>query len=592
MAGLIPRHFIDDLLVRIDIVDLIDSHVPLKKSGSNYTARCPFHNEKSPSFSVNRKKQFFHCFGCGVGGNAITFLMDYLHLTFVEAIEELAAFIGIDVPREQSTYTTAVKPDNLKDLYLLLEAVAKFYAKQLKTNREAQQAVEYLKLRGVSGIIARDFMLGYAPDAWNELAKHFNKKLLLDSGLLSQKEGSQNSYDRFRGRLMFPIRDKRGRILGFGARVLDNSLPKYLNSPETAVFSKGNEVYGLCELLQKNSKPERILIVEGYMDVIALAQFGISYAVATLGTATSKIHLEVLFRFASELVLCFDGDEAGRKAAWRAVEAAIPSLKDGRQIKVMLLPQGEDPDTLIRQEGLEIFSKRIISTQTLSDYFFDHLTKKLDLATLEGQSKLVSTAQSYLQQLPESVFKKMMFAHLQKISNLSMQQLTESVENSKKLATLKEHKYKIPKGKRGKPSLARLTIALLLQNPALADILTKKMSHWTEVEFPGLDVLKDVLRTIVKNKPSNMGALIECYRDTDKYKMINTLASYNLELDAASKEVIEKTFTDGINKLIYQAKDALLTDLLVKENSHSLNAEEKKILIKMLKLSTMTDISN
>jgi DNA primase len=258
----------------------------------------------------------------------------------------------------------------------------------------------------------------------------------------------------------------------------------------------------------------------------------------------------------------------------------------------MLLPQGEDPDTLIRQEGLEIFSKRIISTQTLSDYFFDHLTKKLDLATLEGQSKLVSTAQSYLQQLPESVFKKMMFAHLQKISNLSMQQLTESVENSKKLATLKEHKYKIPKGKRGKPSLARLTIALLLQNPALADILTKKMSHWTEVEFPGLDVLKDVLRTIVKNKPSNMGALIECYRDTDKYKMINTLASYNLELDAASKEVIEKTFTDGINKLIYQAKDALLTDLLVKENSHSLNAEEKKILIKMLKLSTMTDISN
>jgi len=592
MAGLIPRHFIDDLLIRIDIVDLIDSHVPLKKSGSNYTALCPFHNEKSPSFFVNRKKQFFHCFGCGVGGNVITFLMDYSHLTFVEVIEELAAFIGIDVPREQSAYTAVVKPDNLKDLYFLLEAVAKFYAKQLKTNPEAQQAVEYLKRRGVSGIIARDFMLGYAPDGWNELKKHFNQKLLFDSGLLSQKEGSNNRYDRFRGRLMFPIRDKRGRILGFGARVLDDSLPKYLNSPETAVFSKGNEVYGLCELLQKNNKPERILIVEGYMDVIALAQFGISYAVATLGTATSKIHLEVLFRFASELILCFDGDDAGRKAAWRAVETAIPSLKDGRQIKIMLLPQGEDPDSLIRQEGLEIFSKRIISTQTLSDYFFEHLTKKLDLATLEGRSSLVSKAQSYLQQLPEGVFKKMMFAHLQKLSNLSTQQLTESLENSKKLATLKTKKHRSLKGLSGKPSLARSTIALLLQNPWLADSLIKKIPHWDEFKFPGLDVLKNVLRTIVKNKPSNMGVLIECYRDTDKYKMINTLAAYNLELDAASKEVIEKTFSDGINKLIYQAKDALLTDLLVKENSQNLNTEEKDILIKMLKISTMTNISN
>ncbi len=586
MADLIPRHFIDDLLVRIDLVDLIDSHVPLKKSGSHYTALCPFHNEKSPSFSVNRKKQFFHCFGCGASGNAITFLMDYSHLAFVEAIEELAAFIGIDVPREQSTYTAQAKPDNLKDLYLLLEAVAKFYAKQLKTNPEAQQTVEYLKHRGVSGIIARDFMLGYAPDTWDELTKHFNKKLLLDAGLLSQKEGSNNSYDRFRGRLMFPIRDKRGRILGFGARVLDNSLPKYLNSPETAIFSKGNEVYGLCELLQKNGKPERILIVEGYMDVIALAQFGISYAVATLGTATSKIHLDILFRFASELILCFDGDDAGRKAAWRAVEAAMPSLKEGRQIKIMLLPQGEDPDSLIRQEGLEIFSKRIISTQMLSDYFFEHLTKNLKLATIEGSSKLVNVALPHLQQLPEGVFKKMMLARLQKLADLSTQQLTESLENSKKLATLKTNKHRSLKGLNGKPSLARSTIALLLQNPELTGILIKEIPHWDEFEFPGLDVLKNILRTIVKNKPSNMGALIECYRDTDKYKMINTLAAYNLELDTASKEIIEKTFSDGINKLIKQAKDILLTHLLVKENSHSLNTEEKdifNILIKTLK---------
>ncbi len=319
MSGRIPREFIDELLVRVDIVDLIDSHVPLKKTGANYVARCPFHTEKTPSFSVNRNKQFFHCFGCGASGNAISFLMDFNHLDFVEAVEDLAGFAGIDVPRESIDYQAGSKKEDLNSLYVLMEQVAAFYVKQLRTGDEGKKAVEYLKNRGVSGDCASDFMLGYAPDEWKALASRFNQKLLIEAGLLVSKEGGQ-AYDRFRGRIMFPIRDKRARIIGFGGRVLDDSLPKYLNSPETSLFHKGKEVYGLYELLQKNSKPQRILIVEGYMDVIALAQFGIDYAVAALGTAASQAHLDLLFRFSSELVFCFDGDRAGREAAWRVMD--------------------------------------------------------------------------------------------------------------------------------------------------------------------------------------------------------------------------------------------------------------------------------
>ena len=577
MSGLIPRQFIDDLLVRVDIVDLIDSHVPLKKTGSNYVARCPFHNEKSPSFSVNRKKQFFYCFGCGANGNAITFLMDYSHLEFVEAVEDLAAFVGVDVPREEKNPSYQPKPDNLKDLYAVLEDAAKFYAQQLKSNPEAQAAIDYLKLRGITGLVARDFMLGYAPNGWNTLSTHFDKKLLSEAGLVVDKDN--HSYDRFRGRVMFPIRDKRSRVIGFGARVLDDSLPKYLNSPETPVFSKGQEVYGLYELIQETAKPERILIVEGYMDVIALAQFGIHYAVATLGTATSETHLDTLFRFSSELILCFDGDKAGRQAAWKAVKTAMPVLRDGRKIKIMLLPQDEDPDSLIRKEGLENFSKRLISAQVLSDYFFEYLSNNLDLRINEDRGTLAAEASPYLDVLPESNFKKIMQARLAELTKISAQELQRSLEISKNITTLKPNKTK----RKGKLSIARFTIALLLQNPDLAQLVDKKIPDWNNLNFPGLDVLRNILQTIVTNNPPNMGALIECYRNTHNEKMINTLASYELELDAASKEMLEKIFVDGLNQLVKQAKEALLTDLLIKENNQSLSIEEKQTLIEMLR---------
>ena len=404
MSGRIPRQFIDDLLLRVDIVDLVDSRVPLKKSGSNFVARCPFHNEKTPSFSVNRNRQTYHCFGCGVGGNAISFLMDYAHLGFVEAVEDLAAFIGVDVPRELAVGNPSVIPvtSDVAPIYKILEAVAGFYEEQLRGDA-GQKAVMYLKNRGVNGAMAKTYGLGYAPAHWNALLGRFDRQGLLDAGLVVLKEDGK-VYDRFRDRLMFPIRDRRHRVIGFGGRVLDDSLPKYLNSPETAVFLKGKEVYGLSELLDCNAKPERIVVVEGYMDVIALAQYGVRNVVAALGTATSKAHMEMLFRFTPELVFCFDGDRAGQQAAWKAVEAALPCLRDGRQIKIMLLPQGHDPDSLVREEGCDGFMLRMQQSQSLSDYFFEYIGKDVELEVAEGRAKLLALAKPHLEKIPAGFF--------------------------------------------------------------------------------------------------------------------------------------------------------------------------------------------
>ncbi|MCK5729400.1 MAG: DNA primase, partial [Methylococcales bacterium] len=411
------------------------------------------------------------------------------------------------------------------------------------------------------------------------LSQHFNKKLLIDAGLLVEKE--QRSYDRFRGRLMFPIRDKRGRILGFGARVLDDSLPKYLNSPETEVFSKSNEVYGLYELLQHKNKPERILIVEGYMDVIALAQFNIYYAVATLGTATSQKLLEVLFRYSHELIFCFDGDKAGEKAAWRAIETAMPTLKEGRHIKVMMLPQGDDPDSLIRQEGLKAFEHRISSSQPLSDYFFEHLGKNLNLNTMEGRSSFVSRAQPHLQQIPKGVFKTMMQARLQKLSELAQHQFIQLSP-----IPLQNNQYKNLQKNKPKLSLTRYTIALLIQNSWLSPIAIKKISHENYFNFPGFEVFKQILSTISHKKPTNMGLLMEYFRETKDEKIINTLAAYELNLDETSEEIIEKIFIDSLNNWMKYAKEAYLNELLVKESHQQLSLKEKKTLLKILGKST------
>ena len=569
MSGRISREFIDDLLVRVDIVDLIDSHVPLKKTGNNYVARCPFHTEKTPSFSVNRNKQFFHCFGCGASGNAISFLMDFSHLDFIEAVEDLANFAGIDVQRESLDINSAYKKDDLSNLYLLMDRVAAFYVEQL---RLTPKAIDYLKARSVKGEIARDFILGYAPDKWNALTEKFDQQLLIDAGLLVIKDDGR-AYDRFRDRIMFPIRDKRARIIGFGGRVIDDSLPKYLNSPETSLFHKGKEVYGLYELLEKNSKPQRILIVEGYLDVIALAQYGINYAVAALGTATSQAHLDLLFRFSSELVFCFDGDRAGREAAWRAMESTFSCLKHGRQMRIMILPKNHDPDSLVREEGLTGFTARMQSAQPLSDYFFEHFTEELNLSEMEGRAQLIGKAKPYLEKLPEGVFKEMMFDRLKELSGQSS---LESLEN---LVIGDFAKQKPLQFEPNRLSSARVAIALLLQRPSLAEIVIQKDIDWNGLEFRGIQLFKNILEVIGDKKSINTAVLIEHYRDTNEEKSVKALALLDVYV---SDDKIEDVFCDALNVLLKQARDLGISKLLAKAQAKSLEMEEQALLIKML----------
>lgn len=572
MSGRIPREFIDELLVRVDIVDLIDSHVPLKKTGTNYVARCPFHAEKTPSFSVSQSKQFFHCFGCGISGNAISFLMNFSHLDFVEAVEDLAGFAGVEIPRESIKYQQVQKKEDLNDLYELMEQVATFYMKQLRASDDGKKAVEYLKNRGVGGDCAGDFMLGYAPDEWKVLAGRFNQKLLIEAGMLISKDDGQ-LYDRFRGRIMFPIRDKRARIIGFGGRVLDDSLPKYLNSPETSLFHKGKEVYGLYELLQKNSKPQRILIVEGYMDVIALAQFGIHYAVATLGTATSQAQLDLLFRFTKELVFCFDGDRAGRDAAWRAMESAFSSLKDGRSCRIMMLPQSHDPDSLVRGEGVDKFTERVQTAQALSDYFFEHVSGELNLSETEGRAQLISKAKPYLEKLPDGVFREMMFARLKELSGSMMLNVLDNAAPAG--LSPKRHRQQVP----NRLSSLRTAIALLLQHPGLIEIVEQKAIDWGGLEIRGIELFKNIQQVILAKKSVNTAVLIEYYRNTAEEKIIKALALLDLNI---SDEKIEKVFSDALNVLLEQGRDAGIARLQAKAQSKGLNMQEQEALVKML----------
>ena len=569
MSGRISREFIDDLLVRVDIVDLIDSHVPLKKTGNNYVTRCPFHTEKTPSFSVNRNKQFFHCFGCGASGNAISFLMDFSHLDFIEAVEDLANFAGIDVQRESLDINSAYKKDDLSNLYLLMDRVAAFYVEQL---RLTPKAIDYLKARSVKGEIARDFILGYAPDKWNALTEKFDQQLLIDAGLLVIKDDGR-AYDRFRDRIMFPIRDKRARIIGFGGRVIDDSLPKYLNSPETSLFHKGKEVYGLYELLEKNSKPQRILIVEGYLDVIALAQYGINYAVAALGTAASQAHLDLLFRFSSELVFCFDGDRAGREAAWRAMESTFSCLKHGRQMRIMILPKNHDPDSLVREEGLSGFTARVQNAQPLSDYFFEHFTEELNLSEMEGRAQLIGKAKPYLEKLPEGVFREMMFDRLKELSGQSS---LDSLEN----LVVGDFAKQMPlQFEPSRLSSARVAIALLLQRPSLAEIVIQKDIDWNGLEFRGIQLFKNILEVIGDKKSINTAVLIEHYRDTNEEKSVKALALLDVYV---SDDKIEDVFCDALNVLLKQARDVGISKLLAKAQAKSLEMEEQALLIKML----------
>ena len=429
MSGLIPQRFIDDLLSRVDIVDVVDSRVKLRKTGKNYSGLCPFHQEKSPSFTVQPDKQFYYCFGCGAGGNALGFVMNFENVDFPDAVELLAKDMGLEVPREEGVRNKAASSRH-EALLLLLTDVSRWYQVQLRQHAQRSRAVDYLKARGLSGEIARDYGLGYAPPGWDKLLNQFGtddarKRLLLDAGLLIENpERRQNPlYDRFRDRITYPIRDARGRVLGFGGRVLGNDKPKYLNSPETVVFRKGEELYGLYEAKRKLKKFERFLIVEGYMDVIALAQHGIHYAVATLGTATSALHLRKLFKLAPEAVFCFDGDNAGREAAWRALQAALPLMEDGRSARFLFLPEGEDPDTQVRRIGPAAFEASLDNATRLPELFYDTLGARLDLNTMEGKAKLGKTALPLLDKLPTGIFRQLMRDQLARLTGIAAAEL-------------------------------------------------------------------------------------------------------------------------------------------------------------------------
>lgn len=571
MAGRIPSDFIDDLLVRVDIVDLIDSHVPLKKSGSNYVARCPFHTEKTPSFSVNRQKQFYHCFGCGAGGNAISFLMAFDHLEFVEAVEELADFVGVDVPRE--AYDHQPSRALSKSLYVLLEQIAIYYAEQLRINPEAAKAVQYLKSRQLTGEVAKKFALGYAPRDAQGLVMKFDRQLMIDAGVL----GSNNSggvFDRFRGRLIFPIRDKRSRVIGFGGRVLDDSMPKYLNSPETTVFSKSKELYGLCELLEKNSKPERIVMVEGYMDVIALAQFGFENCVAALGTAASLSHFELLFRFTTEIVLCFDGDSAGKKATWKAIKEGLPSLRDGRMVRVLSLHQDQDPDSYVREEGGAAFEYEIQNAQSLSDYFFKSVCDEVDMDSTEGKSRFLATAKPLIEKIPKGFFQDLMLDRMRRLSGAPT--FPQKQDNSAFRPRLKSGRERF---QRSKPSPMRTAIALLLQNPHLSEIFIEKELDLSSLSLPGVELLQEIMQIITSIKPVNSAVLIEHFRGKENEKIVLELSNWQVFI---LDHGVEAEFAGALDRMVAIVKEKELTRLLEKERQQGLSQEEKLELCKLL----------
>jgi DNA primase len=417
MAGLIPQSFIDDLLDRLDIVDVVDSRVKLKKSGKNYSACCPFHDEKTPSFTVSPEKQFFYCFGCGASGNALGFVMDYERLSFPEAVESLARLAGLDVPREVQTEAQQKREEEKRSIYKLLEKADQFYQQQLRHHPSKHLAVNYLKNRGLDGKTAKAYGVGFAPPGWDNLLKALaqnddDKHLLIEGGMLIHQEQEKKLYDRFRHRIMFPIRDTRGRVIGFGGRVLGDDKPKYLNSPETPVFHKGQELYGLYEARLAYRELPRLLVVEGYMDVVSLAQFGIHYGVATLGTACGPDHLDRAFKYTNEVVFCFDGDKAGRNAAHRALEASIECMTDGRTVKFLFLPENEDPDTLVRQIGPEKFERMVELAVPFEDYLFDAVSDGLNIRTMEGRATFSKRAAPLLDRLPKGVFRELMFESL------------------------------------------------------------------------------------------------------------------------------------------------------------------------------------
>ncbi len=567
---LIPREFIQQLLARVDLVDFIDGRVPLrKKSSNNYFACCPFHAEKSASFSVSQHKQFYYCFGCGAHGNAIDFLMQYDKLSFPEAIESLAKLTGMIIPRET---VASNKPNMNPDLYALLTQVAKYYQAEL---RQSPPAIQYLKNRGLSGSIAKDFGIGYAPPGWDHVLQTIGKSAtlkqqLFETGILIKKDDG-GFYDRFRDRIMFPIHDRRGRIVGFGGRMIDKGEPKYLNSPETPIFQKGHELYGLHQALSAHRELQRVLIVEGYMDVIALFQMDISYAVATLGTATSAHHLQRLFKHTSDIVFCFDGDQAGRTAAWRALLVTLPIMRDDIQIRFMFLPDNEDPDSLIRKEGKTAFEQRIQNASTLSHFFFQHIGSQTDLSTTDGRARFVKLANEHLQQLPPGIFQTMMLDELAKRARIAVTEIAPT-----KQAAHTSIKPAIKSSTARSPSSLRLAITLLVQEPTLANSMTEPLPT---LEIRGFDLLTRLISIIKTHAVTTTGELLEYFRESEEEKILVKFAHMEHMIPDAG---ITLEFLGSIARLKKLANKQMIDAMLSKAAQNGLTLDEKKYLHELI----------
>jgi DNA primase len=582
MSGRIPQTFIDDLLTRTDIIDVIDARVPLKKAGREYKACCPFHNEKTPSFTVSQVKQFYHCFGCGAHGTAISFLMEYEHMEFVEAIEELAHMAGLEVPRAAAA--DPATPSPTQPLYHLLEEVSRYYRQQLRSHRQATRAIEYLKHRGLTGDIAAQFDIGFAPPGWDNLSKALGsdaaaRTALLETGLLIERPDGSGVYDRFRDRIQFPIRDRRGRTIGFGGRVLGDDTPKYLNSPESAIFHKGRELYGLYEARKAVRHLERILVVEGYMDVVALAQFGINYAVATLGTSTTPDHLERLYRTVPEVVFCFDGDRAGRAAAWRALENALPVLTDGREARFLFLPEGEDPDTLVRKIGKDEFENQITQSVHLSDFLFDHLAGQVDTNSIDGRARLVDLARPLLARLPDSIFRQLMLEKLAQIARTDSSHLAERLDKPARHRAGAETPAAATTNAAGSvKSPVREAIAMLLHQPDLA-INLEPPQILEPGSLPGVSLLLELLELLQRQPGLNTGAVLEHWRGREEARHLLKLAQWaplSEKLDLAAE------VRGHLNRIARQSTERRITALLQEERHRTLNDIEKQELKALL----------
>ncbi|WP_028840251.1 MULTISPECIES: DNA primase [Thermomonas] len=565
----IPDAFIDDLLARSDIVEVVGARVPLKRQGKEYAARCPFHDERSASFTVSPTKQFYHCFGCGAHGTAISFLMQYERLEFLDAVEELARRVGLEVPRD--TAQRNANPET-RDLYGAMEAASTFFRTQLARSDKARA---YVDKRGIAAEIVERYAIGYAPDGFSGLRDALGsdpqRMQLLERGGLFSKNDKGHVYDKFRDRLMFPIHDRRGRTIAFGGRVIDpEDSPKYLNSPETALFHKGRELYGLWQAKQANQKLERLIVVEGYMDVVALAQFGVSQAVATLGTATTPDHAELLFRSAPDVYFCFDGDRAGRSAAWKALESVLPRMKDGRQALFLFLPDGEDPDSIVRQEGADGFDARLRAATPLSEFFFAQLSADVNLSSLDGKARLAERCKPLLAQIPDGAFGDLMRQRLTELTGVGARASAPAPAQR----TMRNARSTPAQ----KPSLVRAAITHLLHRPGFA-LELQPPYRFATLRQPGIELLSELVLLVRERPDISTGALLEHFEGRDELAALQKLAV--LELPGEEPD-LRMEFTDAISQLEKLVQQQRIEELQQQQRDGALGDADKQELRALL----------